>query len=238
MSDKYNKIITIDLGGVNSYLLTTDTGYVLIDTGGHLTMDKIFDNRRIILLDALEKSGCTKDNLRLILLTHGDNDHTSSAAFLRTQFNAPIAMHPDDLPLVDNPTLSLWMSSFQYRSPIYKLVFKLLKGKITKLTQKTLEEFEPFQPDFLLSDGMSLKDYGIDGTILHLPGHTNGSVGLLLSDGSLIAGDTLANSGKPSAAVNALDFNKMYKSIETLRSKSIQRVFPGHGNPFDFKELN
>lgn len=236
MSDK-NTIITIDLGGVNSYLLTVDNGFVLVDTGGHLTMDKIFDNRRSKLLEALKESGCTKDNLRLILLTHGDNDHTSSAAFLRTHFDAPIALHPEDLPLVANPTTSLWMKSFQYHSPVYKLVFKLLKGKITRLTQKTLEEFEPFQPDLLLSNGMRLVEYGIDGEILHLPGHTYGSIGLLLSNGSLIAGDTLANNGKPSAAVNALDFNKMYKSIETLRSKSIQKVFPGHGNPFHFNEL-
>ena len=139
--------------------------------------------------------------------------------------------------MVANPTTSLWMKSFQYHSPVYKLVFKLLKGKITRLTQKTLEEFEPFQPDLLLTNGMRLVEYGIDGEILHLPGHTYGSIGLLLSDGSLIAGDTLANYGKPSAAVNALDFNKMYKSIETLRSKSIQKVFPGHGNPFHFNEL-
>ena len=45
MSDK-NTIITIDLGGVNSYLLTVENGFVLVDTGGHLTMDKIIDNRR------------------------------------------------------------------------------------------------------------------------------------------------------------------------------------------------
>lgn len=237
MTRAMNTIIPIDLGGVNSYLITVENGYVLVDTGGHLTLDKTFDNRRKKLLDALAAEGCTEGNLRLILLTHGDNDHVANAAYISKAFNAPIALHPGDLELVENPTLDVLMASFQYRSVLLKLVFRLMKKKIARITQKTLEDFDPFKPDVLLSEGTSLKDYGLEGTIIHLPGHTPGSIGLLLPNGSLLAGDTFANNGKPSAAPNAMNFNSLFSSIASIRNQEIKTVYPGHGRPFDFKDF-
>jgi hydroxyacylglutathione hydrolase len=238
MSKASNTIIPIDLGGVNSYLICTENGYVLVDTGGHLTMDKTFDNRRKKLMEVLVSAGCMKDNLRLILLTHGDNDHVANASFISKEFDAPIAMHPGDLTLVKDPTLETMMGSFQYQSVLFQLVFRLMKKKIEKLTEKTLEDYESFTPDILLSDKMNLKDYGLEGIVIHLPGHTAGSIGLLLGDGSFIAGDTFVNNKRPAAAPNAVDFDKLYASIENLRSRGIRTVYPGHGHPFVFSSYN
>ena len=39
--------------------------------------------------------------------------------------------------------------------------------------------FEAFEPDALLEDEESLAEYGLDATILSLPGHTPGSIGVL-----------------------------------------------------------
>ncbi|MFD1177348.1 MBL fold metallo-hydrolase [Paenibacillus puldeungensis] len=237
MNGAINTIIPIDLGGVNSYLITVENGYVLVDTGGHLIMDKTFDNRRKRLVEALAATGCVKGDLRLILLTHGDNDHVANAAYIRNTFDAPIALHPGDLALVENPTLDALMASFQYHSVLLKLVFQLMKKKIARITQKTLEDFDTFKPDLLLSDGMNLKDYGLEGTIIHLPGHTAGSVGLLLPNGSLLAGDTFVNNTKPASAPNALNFSSLYSSIDSLRNKAVKTIYPGHGHPFEFKDF-
>ncbi|MEO3944674.1 MBL fold metallo-hydrolase [Gorillibacterium sp. CAU 1737] len=227
----------LDLGGVNSYLLRTENGFILVDTGGHLVLDKVFDNRREKLLQALASAGCVKGTLRLILLTHGDVDHAGNAAFLSRTLDAPIAMHPGDLELVSAPTLDLFMASYHYQSFMLRTVFRMMRKKILLVTQKTLDDFEPFQPDILLEDGMSLKSYGLDGTILHLPGHTDGSVGLLLADGSLLVGDLLANNKKPAPAPNANDFTELAKSIKKLSLYPIENVYPGHGRPFSLKEF-
>jgi len=72
------KIVTISLslpyrlGTVNCHLIETDTGYILIDTG--------CSNKRTELEKELESAGCKPDNLKLIVLTHGDFDHTCNAA--------------------------------------------------------------------------------------------------------------------------------------------------------------
>ena len=70
------------LGSVSCYLTETDTGYILIDTGG--------SNKRTDLEKELESAGCKTDNLQLIVLTHGDFDHTGNAAYLRTKFGTTL----------------------------------------------------------------------------------------------------------------------------------------------------
>ena len=78
----------ISLWMVNCYLLTTDAGHVLVDTG--------VAPSRPLLLRRLAAAGCTRDTLRLVVLTHGDYDHTGNAAYLRRRWHAPIAAHPGD----------------------------------------------------------------------------------------------------------------------------------------------
>lgn len=63
-------------------------GFVLFDTGG--------SNQRAELQRELEQAGCRPGNLRLIVLTHGDFDHSGNPAHLRPVYGAPIAMPPDD----------------------------------------------------------------------------------------------------------------------------------------------
>ena len=76
------------IGSVNCYLIKTDTGYILIDTGS--------SNQRASLEKELDRLGCQPGNLKLIVITHGDFDHTGNAAYLRTKFTTKIAMHDDD----------------------------------------------------------------------------------------------------------------------------------------------
>jgi len=89
------KTITVSskAGGVNCYLVKTDTGYILIDTLS-LTM-------RDALEKELENAGCKPGNLQLIVLTHGDIDHAGNCAYLREKYGAQIAMHSDDSGMVE-----------------------------------------------------------------------------------------------------------------------------------------
>jgi len=232
-----NNIHIIDLGGVNVYLISTQSGFVLVDTGGHMVMDKEFSDRRELLLQALEEAGCTKDNLDLIILTHGDNDHVANAVYLREQFEAAVALHPDDVELVNNPTVEMIMKSFNYHSVLYRVVFKVINKMIARITEKTLLDFVKFKPDILLTEDFDLKEYGLDAKVLHIPGHTPGSIGILFKDGSFITGDTFTNIKKPTKALNAVNFNQMEESIRRLEGFKIKKIYPGHGKVFDYAEM-
>lgn len=231
------EIIRIDLGGVNCYLGKEGDSFILFDTGGHIVMDKVFNDRCDILSKELDKVGCTTENLKLIVLTHGDNDHTANAAFLRQRYNARIAMNSSDVELVETPTLEKALESFRYRSIVLKLVFRLMKKAITKVTVKTLEDFKKFKPDIYLKDGDSLSEYGFNAKVLHIPGHTDGSIGVLTSKGDFIAGDTFVNVKKPSVAPNANNFETLFDSVKRLKAMNIKTVYPGHGTPFEMNQL-
>ena len=61
--------------------------------------------------------------------------------------------------------------------------------------------FEKFKSDLYLRDGQSMDAYGLDAKVLHLPGHTKDSLGILTADGAFFAGDNLTNNPKPDIAV-------------------------------------
>ena len=116
-------------------------------------------------------------------------------------------------------------------------MFLQYKDVIAKVTQKILDEFEKFSPDISLQDGSDFSSYGLEATVIHVPGHTDGSIAILTSSGDLIAGDTLVNSDKPSPAPNASDFTILSDSVNRLKGMAIETVYPGHGNPFSFKDV-
>ncbi|WP_297428516.1 MBL fold metallo-hydrolase [Clostridium sp.] len=231
------EIIRINLDGVNCYLVRANDNFVLFDTGGHLFMDKDFTNRRNNLEKELDKAGCKPGNLKLVILTHGDNDHVANACYIKDKYNAKIAMHCDDLELVSSPNIEKVMENCQYKSVIYKVVFLFMKKLIKKTLLKVLSDFESFQPDIYIDENYSLEEYGVMAKAIHIPGHTLGSIGILMENGDLIAGDTLSNMKNPQLAPNAYDFKLLIESVNKLRKMNIKTVYPGHGDPFEFVQL-
>lgn len=231
------QIIRIDLDGVNCYLGKNGDNFILFDTGGHLFMDKQFTNRREKLQKELEKAGCKQGNLKLVLLTHGDNDHVANAAFIRDNYKVKIAMHQDDLKLVENPVIENVMENCRYKSVLLKIIFVFVKKLINRISVKILDDFERFKPDIYVNDGYDLNEYGFDAKIIHIPGHTNGSIGVLTVNREFVAGDVFANTKKPEIAPNACDFKALALSVKRVEINHITTVYPGHGEPFEAKLL-
>jgi hydroxyacylglutathione hydrolase len=213
-----NEIKTINLplpfrmGSVNCYLIETDSGYVLVDTGG--------SNCRKELVRELESAGCKPGMLQLIILTHGDFDHTGNAAYLRNTFGGEIAMHVDDSGMVESGDMFV------------------TRNKPNLLIRKVIPIFtgfgrsERFTPDLLVEDGYDFSQHGFDARVISIPGHSKGSIGILTSAADLFCGDLLENTHKP--ALNSLtdDLATANASLEKLESMSIGTVYPGHGKPF------
>jgi glyoxylase-like metal-dependent hydrolase (beta-lactamase superfamily II) len=206
------------LGGVYSYLIKTDSGFFLIDTG--------MTNARHQLETALDHLCCHSGDLKLILLTHGDFDHTGNAKYLRSKFNSKIAMHEEDAGMLENGDM------FWHRKVKSALLKKLLPLFIR------FGEKEQCTPDLFLSDGASLAEYGLEAQVLNTPGHSTGSICILTDSGDLFCGDLLTNStDKP--MLNSMMYDKAAgdTSFERLQSLPIKMVYPGHGQPFLWKAL-
>jgi len=176
-----SKIRTITLkntiSSVNCYLINTNGSFILIDTG--------FTNTRAGIEKELDDAGVTSDNLKLILLTHGDFDHCGNFHYLSKKFNIKIAMHRGDLGMVEHGDM-FWNRT---RSNFF---MKTLAGMLFKL-----DKADRLKPALLLENNQNLKEYGLDASVVHIPGHSKGSIGILTSDGDLFCGDFFYNGKKP-----------------------------------------
>jgi len=204
-------IKTIILGGFNGncYLLKTDKGFILIDTGGK--------SKRRKLEQDLVSEGCRPGDLDLIILTHGDFDHTGNCAYLREKYDTIIAMHHYDVGMVEYGDM-FWnrQTGNIFIKKLVNLLFKIRR----------------FKPDFELDENSNLSKYGLNGKVLYLPGHSKGSIGILTSDKNLFCGDLFTNQKKPEPNSLVDNLPELNESIDKVKSLEINTVYPGHGQPF------
>ncbi len=214
------KTITLNmgfkLGTVNCYLVRTDNDYILIDTGP--------SNKRIGLEKELENAGCEPGDLKLIVISHGDFDHTGNAAYLRNKFDANIIMHYGDLGMTEHGDM-FWNRKGNF----------LIKRMAPFLFR--FGKSERFKPDLFIKDGDNFSEYGFDAEIVYLPGHSRGSIGILTADGDLFCGDLFTNVDKP--VLNSImdDKSAANASVEKLKKLNVNTVYPGHGELFSISDL-
>lgn len=209
--------LPLRLGTVNCYLIQTGSGHVLIDTGG--------SNARKILVGGLQSAGCTSASLALTILTHGDFDHIGNAAFLRSAYGARVAMHPDDSGMAEHGDM---FANRKPPNPILKTLIPLFTG---------FGDDERFSPDILLWDECALDTVGLDATVLTLPGHSKGSVGILTPQGELFCGDLFTNTNGPKLNSLMDDPAAARASVARLQRLGVTMVYPGHGRPFAMEDL-
>lgn len=171
-------ITAINLSGVNAYLINNGTSGVLIDTGAA--------NRRAYLEKRLIDSGCVPGNLKLIILTHGDVDHTGNAVFLREKYGA-----------------------------------KMVKSAV-------------FKTDLLVDENSDLSIFGLDARVVHLPGHSKGSIGILTASGDFFCGDFIYTI----PGFNLInDLAAHRSSFEKVKNLDIKMIYPGHGKAISIEQF-
>jgi hydroxyacylglutathione hydrolase len=145
--------------------------------------------------------------VKQIVITHAHIDHIAGAAKLKQLTGAPILYNQNDLPLVKMMDMQAnWLGV-------------------------GVPEVPP--PDDNLDDGKLIAITGLSGSILHTPGHTEGSVCLYLPErGLLIAGDTLFAGSVGRTDLPGGNTRKLLASIHErlLTLPDEVTVIPGHGN--------
>ena len=212
-------IHSIPMGVGNIYILR-DRGTIVID-GGAPKKDKVF-------LKNLEKAGIKPEEIKLIILTHGHWDHIGSAADIKEITGAKILMHEEERKWLETPIKKMPPGVTTWGKILTSLLAGLMLPFIHIKTAKV---------DLAVTDaGFSLGDYGIPGRIVYTPGHTAGSISILLDSGEAFVGDLAMNAfplrTSPGLPVFAEDMPAVLVSWKRLLDQGVTTIYPGHGRPF------
>lgn len=220
MSTIDSLVIPISLGIVSAFILKGNKP-VLVDTGYRGTENEI--------IKQLTKIGVSLQDIAMIIITHGHNDHFGNAKVLRRLTGTKIAIHK-----LDAENLRKGING--QLCPI---------GWVGRLfTKFAAGDNKPkeigVEPDILIEDVYSLEYLGIPGKVVHTPGHTPGSISIVLDNGEIIIGDLLTDflhRKKPSYPMFANDIGQLKKSIKMLMSYSPHTIFASHGGPFNPRSI-
>ena len=145
-----------------------------------------------------------------IVATHGHFDHLLAANELQLAFDIPFLIHQND----------------------QKVLSTMQKSASWHLRRKMSEE--PPKKLSFLKEGEEICFGKESLTVIELPGHTPGSIGLYnFSQKILFSGDTIFKDGVGRADFSYSSPENLASSLQKIKEKfSGFMVFPGHGESF------
>ena len=207
-------------GRSNSFLIKSQNNYILIDTGRTNSWERLSDKLDEIL---------GKDKLSGLILTHTHFDHAENAAKIKEMYNSKIVAHKSE-----SEYLMLGNSPLPKGS-------NLATGFMTEVLGKKLEsryQYEKVNPDIIVDEKYDLIDFGFNAYIAHTPGHSKGSISIIIDDEVAFVGDAMfgvfGNSIYPPFAD---DPETMVKSWNKLINTNCDLFLPGHGKEIRRKLL-
>jgi glyoxylase-like metal-dependent hydrolase (beta-lactamase superfamily II) len=201
------------IGEAHVFVLDSQNGFTLIDTG-------IFKKTHLLIAQ-LEQNGYSVKDLQMIVLTHCHCDHIGGVSELVKACGAKVAAQPEDIPYITQEKLI----SGAYRNMMIQEQ-KFMKQLGCNVTQV----------DIHLNGGDRLDILG-GLQVIHVPGHTPGSIALYQPDRKIMFfGDVIRNHPKRGLEIGIpedfnIDTEQTRRDARTLLDYPIEYALFSHGEP-------
>lgn len=216
-----SNIIRIRTVFVNNYLIQNGNRSVLVDTG--------IETSGQMILQALQSLGMQPQDIRLIILTHTHYDHCRGAAEIKAVTGAELLVHKSHeihlrkgtcrLPRGTNVLLDAWVT-------------------MGRTVMPWLSRFHPVEPDIVITDDHDLQYLGLNARIIHTPGHTDGSLSVILDGRYAMVGDTvIGGRGKSVFPPFADEPAALIRTWKMLIDDGVHYCYPGHGHPIPIQRM-
>jgi hydroxyacylglutathione hydrolase len=166
------------------------------------------------ILRALREAGIPQAQVSVIIVSHAHWDHCGSLQALKAALKVPVMLGWPDAEFMAKGE-NILPTNFTARS---------------KEADTTGPKFESVTVEVVAREDMSLDKYGIDAWVITTPGHTEGSLSVLSSNGDCATGDFLA--GLYTGEQVAVE-----RSMKKLKALGAKRFLPAHGVDIDAEKL-
>ena len=196
-------ITQLNYSNTNTYLIQGERGRILFDTGWAGSFDAFCRE--------CGKTGVTVQSIDYILISHFHPDHMGIAQ--------NIADCGATIVVIDIQAACIHASDGIFEKENRKDFIPVADDKVRIIT---IEESRAF-----------LKESGIDGQILHTPGHSDDSISLCLDDGVLFVGDL-----NPLYEIELHKGTQIEESWNMLLKLKPLRIYYGHAKPAEPVKYN
>jgi glyoxylase-like metal-dependent hydrolase (beta-lactamase superfamily II) len=209
MLEVANGVYQLPNSFVNLYLILEADGLTLIDAGLAKSGPKV-------ALEAITKLGREPQDLKRILFTHSDPDHTGGAAELKRISGSSLQASAHEASM---------MAQGQPGRPPNNAFVKLMVGLM-------VPRIRPQAADVLLEDGQEISVLG-GLRVINTPGHTPGHVSFYSSSQKILfAGDSMRSEKNTlgfGAGPFTWDLNSGVESVRQQAKLEVNLVCCGHG---------
>lgn len=211
------RIVRLNVGAANVYVIEENDRRLMIDAGNPGDEHKYEAQMRA--------AGIDPESIDYAIITHGHIDHAGTAAAFQSQHGIKIIGGAGDKPMIAaGGNADVCPTSMTAR-----LIMMALEGA----------RYPIFELDHALEmngETVDLTEFGITGKVLPHPGHTPGSVVVLIGRhafvGDLIRGGIVANQ-TPTTHFFMCNLEENRQRIrEILAFDGIEQWHPGHFGPF------
>ena len=205
------EIIQLFSGRSNVFLLSDGNCNILIDT----SVARLWNQ--------LQKKLCKIGigTINYLILTHAHFDHAANAKRVKEKYNSKVIIQCLEEKYLSRGDIHLPNGT----TILTRIIVKQIGNRLIHRFR-----YEPCSPDILVDSEYNLEDFGFNAYLMHTPGHTPGSMSLIIDDEIAIVGDTMFGVFRwsvfpPYAEDKDLMINSWGKLLRTKCSKFL----PSHG---------
>jgi hydroxyacylglutathione hydrolase len=212
-------ITRVVAGRSNVFLITGGSTTILVDTSLRSAWKKL-DGRL---------KGMGIGTLDGLVLTHAHYDHAENAHLLQRLYGAQVFVHSNEVFYLATGNNTVPHGT---NKPVDLLVRMFAKAFLR------LKRYNPCACDVEVDDGLDLSDYGFNARILHTPGHSPGSMSVIVDDEIALVGDCLFGVFPWSVLPPfAGDTAQMIRSWGRLLDTKCRLFLPAHGREKTRKQV-
>jgi len=215
------KILRHKSGNSNMYFIRQAIGWIVVDAGRKSKQKQLI---RFIKMHDIHPC-----DIKFVFVTHVHYDHVGNLHWLRKWTKAQIIVHKN---AVENLEMG-WMDDLKAGKFWAKILLK-----INDIFSKRIR-FNGVTPDLIIKHDRDLFEYGFNAKIIHTPGHTQGSISLIIDNRYAFVGDLCFNLRFSKTLIPPIyqDYQQLYVSWNKLNRTGVTEFYPGHGDQFSISQF-